>query len=327
MLASEFLQPYPRQLTEERIHQGAQFPVVREVQQYSYAHGLIVHAAMNDQPEQIGPLLPGIGAFEATHRFAQIDVELLDTPGAWQYRNQVNFYALNEHMFELWNPLAHNTWPRNRAEILRFSMDSMAFEGLKLYGIRERWVQENRSEELYTDENRDIVERVTGAMQEMDAAIVVMGAMRKHDNITVVPAPLQFERSNPKINADLLVIDTVEKRMVGVQVKSRVTNRDVELYDPERIVLLDGDTDLGNIRVLRTKKGSSKTEVKPWPGIIAASQVHNIKTHGRHQYVDSRHMPYLMAQKALARELVGTLRVDPNGDMVKTIEQRILNKL
>lgn len=327
MLASEFLQPYPRHLSENHIHRGAEPPAVREVQDYSYTYGRIVHAAMNDQPDHITPLLPKIVSFEESNTFGDVELQLLNTPGAWRYRNEVNFYALNTHMDYLWRPLIHNAWPNNnRTGTLHFAMNALAYEGMKLYGVRESIVRSKGSEELYTEENKDVLERFSGALQEVDAAIVVIDAIRKHENLTVVPAPLQFERSAPQTNADLLVIDTTEKRMVGVQVKSRVTSKDVDRYDPDRIVLLDGDIDLGNIRVVRTKKRRSTTEPKPWPGIVAASRVHNIKLHGKHQQINSAYSPLIAAAKMFARDLVGSLRVD-HRDLSGAIEQRIMNKL
>ncbi|MGF7228571.1 MAG: hypothetical protein ACQR33_01150 [Candidatus Saccharibacteria bacterium] len=327
MLASEFLEPYPRYLSEERIHQGADFPIVREVQDYSYAHGLIVHAAMQDQIEQIPPLLPAIEAFDNSNDFGAIEIELLETPGAWKYRNEVNFHALNENMGRLWSPLTRGRWANgNRVDALNFSMNALAIEGMKLYAVRERFVQENIIEDLYIDENKDVLERFTGAVQEIDAAIIVIDAIRKHPNLTVVPAPLQFERGNPKTNADLLVVDTEEKRMVGVQVKTNVTKEDRERYDSSRVVLMDGNVDLGNVRVVRTKKGRSTTQLKPWPGIVATSRVDNIKMHGKHQHISSEYIGMMMRMKMKARTLVGGMRVD-HRDLSGAIEERILRKL
>lgn len=327
MLANEFLNAYPHELSDGQIHQGAPFPIVREEQTYSYLHGLIVHAAMNDEPDEIPQYLPQIRAFEDTVDFGGVEVELLETPGAWRYRNEVNFHALNEHMGGMWSPLTHGNWPNNnRLNSLHVSMNSLAYEGMKLYAVRERFVREKNTEDLYHVDNKDVLDRFTGAVQEIDAAIVVIDAIRKYPNLTVVPGPLQFERGNPRTNADLLVIDTEDKRMVGVQVKTRVTNETRERYDSDRIVLVDGNVDLGNVRVVRTQKGRSTTQVKPWPGIIATSRIHNIKMHGKNQQVGSEYSRMIMTAKMTARSLVGNLRVD-HRDLSGAISERIMEKL
>jgi hypothetical protein len=328
MIASEFLQVYPREMTEWQIHHGVDIPEVRDAQQNSYGYGMVAHAALRGEWEQIVDLLPPLVEYTRKTNFNHIEATLLETPGGWDHRNEVSFSQLNEHMGDLWRPLVMGGWPKkmDRERTISLAMNSLAMEGLTSYLVREHYVKTHGSEGLYDPKSDFFINRFNGAMQEIDVAIVIMGIIRRHPNLTVVPAPIQFESSNSGANADLLVIDVKERRLVGVQTKTTVRHSTVEKYDSSRIALIDGTIDLGNVRVVRTKKGRSTTEPKPWPGIVAASTVHSIPMYGKNQQVPAHFAPLVMRYKMRAREAVGNLRVD-HRDLSATINDRILNKL
>ena len=47
--------------------------------------------------------------------------------------------------------------------------------------------------------------------------LVLINFIRKHQNLTLLPAPLpQFERARKHINVDFIVVDFMESRAVGV---------------------------------------------------------------------------------------------------------------
>jgi hypothetical protein len=153
-----------------------------------------------------------------------------------------------------------------------------------------------------------------------------MGIVRRHPNLTVVPAPMQFERSASGANADLLVVDVNDGRVVGVQTKTTTRQSTYQRYDSSRIVIVDGTKDLGTVRVVSIQKDSSTPQPKPWPGIIAASRVHALKLHGSARQVPPDYVRSMVAHKIRARAAVGDLRVD-HRELSKEIEERILSKL
>lgn len=329
MIASEFLEVYPRTMADEDVHHDTEVPIVRKVQRYSYAFGQIVHAAMLDEHELIPELLGPAQEFENGTSYPRIEREMMASENGWRHRNEVNFYCLNEHMTELWHPLTQGGWfGGDRTDSLNATMNSLGLMGMNLFQVRANFIKQQGTEALYdvSEENQEFVDRFTGALQEIDAAIIAISAIRRLPNLTVVPAPLQFERRRrtrgKNTNADLLVIDPVEKRMLGIQVKTRLTERTRSEYDTERIIFIDGDTDLGNIRDVRVKNGTSKKAIKPWPGIVATSQVHNIKMHGKHQHVPSSITRQIVSCKILARELIGPLKITPS-KLSQPITERI----
>ncbi len=328
MIATEFLEVYPREMDQARIHNGVDIPEVRGAQRYSYGYGLVAHAALRDEREQIAGLMPPLRAYEDSVPYGRVEAALLDTPGGWAHRSEITFHQLNDHMRDLWTPLMAGGWPKglDRLRTIGIAMNSLAVEGLGYYLVREQYVRRHGSEGLYEPKMEAFLSRFTGALQELDVAIVVLDVIRRHPNLTVVPAPIQFERSSSGANADLLVIDAQEGRVVGVQTKTTTSRRSIERYDASRVVVVDGTIDLGNVRVVRTQKGRSTTQPKPWPGIVAASRVHAIQLHGAHQHVPPRYAREIVGHKMQARQAVGTLRVD-HRNLSAMISERILGKL
>jgi hypothetical protein len=175
---------------------------------------------------------------------------------------------------------------------------------------------------------RTVVSRLTGAMQEFDGMIATLNWAKKYPNLTVVPAPPQFEHSTggkgTNANADSLVIDFVNDRIVGVQVKTFADAKTRQRYDPDRIVVIDSE-DLGNVHVIPDKKDKTKQVTKPWPGLIAAARVEAIPTKGK-LAIDPIFIPYLLRKKMEARMQLGSARVDYNAASA-AIGKKILEKL
>lgn len=327
MLAAEYLQAFPRNLTQQQIHRGVELPVVRAEQNYSYLCGQVLHDALSGNQDAIPRLMLAIQQHEQTS-FFDVEEQLLEDVSTWTaHRNEVNFHCLNEQMGDLWAPIILGDWPRgtDRTAKLDIAMNSLAMMGLGYYSIRSNFVKTHGTERLYEDDT-GFLDSFNGFMQEIDAAIVVASAIRRYPGLTVVPAPMQFESRSRGANANLIVMDCKERRAVGVQVTTSTRRSTVERYDPDRTVIVDGSVDLDNIRVVRVKSGTSKEAIKPWPGIVAASRINAIKLHGRHDRVPTQYAPRLIGLKFMARALVGSLRVEPN-ELAKRIGDRILAKL
>ena len=146
-----------------------------------------------------------------------------------------------------------------------------------------------------------------------------MGVARRHPGWAVVPAPLNFERTRRRRNVDHVVVDCEAERAIGVQVRNKVTERDIEEADTDRVVFIDGMVDFNNVRAMRTKSKSSNVEVVPWPGIIGAKMVNTMKPRAYNLAVTPLY-------RRLSREMVGDIKVDYTG-MVDKIEERIMDKL
>lgn len=335
MLATEFVQAYPRDLTNDQIHSDMQVPEVRASQRYSYAFGRLLHDVLSGTVET-----PGIAALpDNPVRFKVAEKALvdLDNGGTWAERGgEIQFHLLNEHMLDMWTPIVEGGWPTAADALsgIRLDMNSLSLAGTSYYGDREKFIRQHGTEKLYASQNERRLARYVGMLGEVDSSIVVLdvmrAALRQYPGLTIVPGPMQFEKYGSSANADHIVLDTINRRAVGVQTKSRVTQEVRDAYDPDRIVLLDGDMDLNNVRAVRTRKGSSRQQIKSWPGIVSASRVAAIKLHGKQNQKDEawlrQNRQRILQTQLFAREFVRDLRVDWR-ELAARIGDRILAKL
>jgi len=332
MDARLFAAGYQPTLPPERIHRGSELFDITEAQDWSYNFGRLLHARLNDaEPDT----LPDTAAFHVYRRWGNgfhdlEDRALSDPVNGIRVRNELNFHAMNRLMLGMWEPVANGYWTSEKSRLgwISQSQDMLAYEGVHHYIAREHFIRDAGSHALFeagADETRRVM---NGVSQEFDAAIILLDFMRRHRDITVVPAPLQFERSNnPRRNVDFIVHNFKEKRAVGVQVRTSVKQEDFANADPDRVVFVDGIVDLGNVRAVRTQKGRSHERVVPWAGIIAAKRMDTIKTHGKNtvpQFI--RSSQHILQIKMEARRLVGSLTVDYR-DISLRIGERIMNKL
>ncbi|HSX31945.1 MAG TPA: hypothetical protein VLF43_01685, partial [Candidatus Saccharimonadales bacterium] len=139
-------------------------------------------------------------------------------------------------------------------------------------------------------------------------------------------APMQFERTRKRTNVDFIVMDCIDQRAVGVQVKSRLRTDDVQIADPDRVVFLDGDTDLGNVKVVRTQRGRSIEQVKAWPGIIGVKHINLMKNYGPRGRHLARYGKAIPVFKQVADILTRDLKVDRT-EVVRVVGERVLDKL
>lgn len=339
MRAADFAAGYEKQPSDAFIHQGSPefVQAMHESREWSRFLGRVTHGLFTSEFTELQDMtsekwgeyrdwLRGDGA-----RGAMATLESLESEDRARGANELNFHCLNSDMIGMWVPLLYkDSWPDDqfRRDWIKSAQEGLARTGLYSYLTRERYIEGRGGTEVVYETNDVIYKAQTGIMQEFDAGIVLLDVMRRNPDITVVPAPLQFERSRRKSrNVDFLAVHREAKTAIGVQVKSRHTNEQAQAADHERVVFLDGDIDLGNIRAVRVKKGSSKQRVVPWPGIIAAKYVDRIKTHGKGKNLRAARNPArTLHEKTIARRLVNDVSVDFS-ELSELIGERIMAKL
>lgn len=329
MKSPEFVSVYPLDLSDRQIYFGDYGEDIQEAQRRSYQIGRFLHAVLSGGHPDTFTTEAEINEYDRwTSNHRQLESATLDYPDMEPF-NEINFHGLNRHMLDLWKPLRQGGWQSDaeRRSSIDIAQNGLALAGFGHYRAREELLRAyGGTEDFFEPQNQRAYGSFTGAIQEYDAGIILIEFMRRNPNVTVVPAPMQFERTNSRTNVDLLIIDFIGKRAVGAQVKTQVRHQHVEKYDKDRVVLIDGAVDLENVRVMRIKKGTSKEALKPWPGIIATKCVERIKTSGDRSYIATEFSRYLNNQKFRARQLVGKYRVDYR-ELTARIGERILDKL
>lgn len=328
MRAAEYLEAYTRDLTLRQIHHGATNPAVQAAQLYSYGYGHILYDSLSGNLEGLADRATQLTDYEEQVDFGELELDMLMRGTDWNYRNEVNFLGLNHHMNDMWQPLVHGTWGEGgHSNANRRTLNSLALEGLLYCRYREQYLQSQGNRAFQDVSSQLVFSRLEGAMQENDATIVVVKSVEDHPDLTVVPAPGQFEHSRRQANnADLIVVDTARNHVVGVQVKTRANEWTRSRYDPDRIVVIDS-TDLGNVRLFSRTNNKNSEVPRPWPGIIAASRVLDIHTQDVPQ-LGRQGIGNIARNKMIAEQLLdnGNLRVDYQ-EASRTIGARILEKL
>lgn len=336
MQARTFAEGYRGVLTSEQIHSSPPSALIREAQTWSYKWGLALHARLSGQTI---PINPEKELSEYT-RWVQTDFASLSnrintssSDEVVEARNELNFHWLTMGMLPMWAAILEGQPELGRGRWLHVAQENLALRGLILYGAREQFVKTHNSHLLFEPSNEKNYASFTGNIQELDASIALLDILNFHPdprrrNITIVPAPLQFERSDLKSrNVDFVVFDQEEDQAVGVQVKTGVTKEDYANCDSERVVFLDGKVDLDNVRPMRIRKGQSYERIVPWPGIISAKRVQGVKTHGGELATRFAQTGVPIHKLKLeARRLVGDIRVDRIA-IAKRVGDRVLAKL
>ena len=242
-------------------------------------------------------------------------------------QNELNFHNLNRTMADMWNPVVSGGWKEisttERESIINELQDLLALTALHFYARREK------ASIAYFDQSTALSRAsFEGVVNEYDAAVVLLEVVKKRPDLTVVPAPLQFEHGDKSLNADFVVISQ-EGKAVGVQVKSSVKNGDVVNYDPKRIVLVDGRIDFGNELARRTNPRQSDREIVTWAGLICMSRVaYSIKPYGPRskELQQSLTGTHLAGMKMRAKSLLGGVR--PNfHEATHVVSERVLRHL
>lgn len=261
---------------------------------------------------------------------------MLDDEQRARASNEFNVHRLHYAMTAMWAPiLAEGGWgrrPNMRRTLIDDAQTRLAAFGVEQYVERQAYIKQlGGTEALYGKQNmanRPLYKAFVGCLQEFDAAVVLLDVMRQHEDITVIPAPMQFEASGNKgRNADFLAVHSERDTMIGIQVKSRLQPRHVQEADKERIIFIDGDTDLGNVRRVRFIEGKTSERVVTWPGIISAKYMSRVRLHGKRRVRAAGHQsPLALRFKLMAHEHVGDITVNYR-DLSNKIGERVMDRL
>lgn len=253
------------------------------------------HQTVTDYTRVYGSYYPAID------RLRQAD-SIIDHKSAWR-ATAGNFYTLTGAMMSAWLPVLYDELdvPReDRLHGINVSQARLALEGLGVaYSLKT--LSSTPDEHYQHPENysTDITRQRTPYMMfsanyeplrswlvgygnEVDAAIILLEVMKQRPNLTVVPAPPQFEAGPARHNVDFIALDTAEREAVGIQVKSSIYDAGkLERYDRDKIVFIDGQTDLDNTKAVRRGPYRSETRSVSWPGLISLEHFDRLKTYGK----------------------------------------------
>jgi len=321
-------------MSQGEIHPDGAHPMLEEAREWSHRFGTLLHARLGCLPcdgEQFQQELKEYQDWSLG--FHDLEIALLTDPKMQpEDRMMVNFHALNRHMVEMWQPLRYWDWKTDRDRRLRTSQNSIALEGLFYYLARQATLDQYGGDPaIFGSTFRPLYDLTTGIMHEYDAAITLLEAARQERRLTIVPAPMQFERgrNNARRNIDLLAIDVVNRRAVGIQVRSSVAEQAVRVADKERVIFIDGKRDLGNVRLTRPIPGESREVPCAWPGYISlATIIEQLPDNGREltRAAGKLTSDQVRDLKKEAQEALGDVKVD-RAAIAAQIGARILAKL
>ncbi len=328
----EFVKAYPDSLKPGQIHSGPHSALIHDAQEWSYRFGLLLHMLLSSQAND-APSMPTDDFDDymgwAKHNVSDQEIDLITQPDGLRARNEINFHTMNRCMVNLWTPLFSRLWSSDKERLsqLAYSQRTLAFMGTVYYVSRQDYTKHHGDHALFEPAFKEILGTMNGFMQEYDAAIILLDIIRRHPSLTLVPAPLQFERTIKRTNVDFIVTDVVSQQAVGIQVKTNVRQSDINIADSDRVVLIDGNVDLQNVKAVRTRRRQSDQRVVPWPGLIAAHYIQSLRAKGSGPERMSTHeLQSQLRLKMHVQPHIGGIRVDRR-EIAKSIGERILAKL
>ncbi|MEN2740860.1 hypothetical protein ABCS02_23970 [Microbacterium sp. X-17] len=163
-----------------------------------------------------------------------------------------------------------------------------------------------------------------GMLTEFDTAVLLLELAKQHPWLVVLPAPAAFEAAAGRANADLVLLDLERREALGVQVKTRIRDPRVVLhYRGDRVVLVDGWTDLGNTRLVEIARRSDQRLVS-WPGLISAHYLGS-RSNASQDILRAGNRGWLTGMRDEARRLtVGT--TDFRRRALSAVRDRILDR-
>ena len=93
----------------------------------------------------------------------------------------------------------------------------------------------------------------------------------------MIAAPRQFEIMSSFLNTDQIILDLDSRQAIGAQVKTRIGSNPEEYknvlarYDDRFVVLIDGASDLGNVKTFRHK--DNKRLIRIEPGLLSMHHI------------------------------------------------------
>lgn len=272
----------------------------------------------------------GVGTLDKTRRrLIQLESGGMDSNDS----SETNFHFMNVPVMPLWQQLLLDGEPLTSDALTAIQVQLALDITGPMQTIRQLRNQNKRME------TTRILSDALGYVAEVDSLVVGIELMKTHPELVILPAPNRFE-SNPGSkgengyrNSDLIAIDTRQRQVRGIQVKSILKNVDRQQasrpqsphdrpiktfndYDPEFVTIIDSVHDLDNTTLDISK-------VVAFPGQIALSILTEqpIKNNPTY-YPDS----YYMQRRQMAREIMRG-RKSRVAEATRRVGERVLHDL
>lgn len=277
MEASEFVAVYAKEYVET----GPDVPELATARTHANNFGTVIHEYLQpDNTASFETLAGGPTALKHyTNWCSGLDAIYNGIPTTqgtetyFKHLTELTYHRLNLALVPMYMVLGdQRISATDHAKLRRLSIDTLGMIGLHFL----RWREGSADDPAYfSSEGTTAAKRsyVEGVLNEIDAGIVLLNVIRDRPDVAVIPAPAQFEHGKTRAyNSDFLVIDR-RGYATGVQVKSHVSDDDTKTYDHNRVVLVSGQTDMGNVLAKRTRPNSSLRQQVSWAGMLSAHVV------------------------------------------------------
>ncbi len=276
----EFVAGYPRDPDPAPRLDAARERLLEQPREFARVFGIVLHDYLSGgsdepTPKQLADFVQRYLGWARANLGALI--RAVETRGNRFDRHQPIMEMSFHHVMQIVHPVLPALLfgrPILTSLHLRDMQIMVALGGTAMGGVRERRARQSK---YFADYNAPLRSVQSGILTELDTAIVLLELCRQLPHLAVLPAPPQFERGSTGRNVDFLVLDPIRRKVVGVQVKTTVSRKTVNRYDPRGIVLVDGTVDLGNVRSVALRANSSDTTPMPWPGLISAHYVASLR--------------------------------------------------
>lgn len=186
-----------------------------------------------------------------------------------------SFHMLNQEFIPLWHHFNTTTEEPDRS-LYHGVQNCVAIAGTRLAKLRENLMAQD-PKDFFNMRNPPETHRslTEGLLGEYDAAVATLdGARLKGNHWIVLPAPATFEYLAFGANVDFIAANSSGERSIGIQVKNKVSWKDVEHYDDDRVVLVDTSIDLGNTQYMELNHdGVMQRGTQTWNGLLCMEQL------------------------------------------------------
>ena len=270
---ADFAARYPREPYGGKVFEEKRQVLLESPREFAAFFGRLLHDRL--MGEELGITLQEFDELWAEYvdwnnHYLGRTIRTLETLGPSGKRAEplmeFGFHHLAQPLRIMWRSVLFDAPSPNRLEI----RDLQILLSVVPYGIAAARNVRSRNSQYFAEYNNGFRALQSGLLAEFDATILLLGVCREVPDLWVIPAPPQFENSVPGRNVDLLLIDGRRKLVLGVQVKTALSEEAFRRYDSTGIVFLDSSRDFGNTVATRTRKRSSVVSSQPWPGLIAA---------------------------------------------------------
>ncbi|MFT4289169.1 hypothetical protein [Nocardioides sp.] len=335
----EFVRSYDRNAVNRHAYPGAIGEAMRPARDYSYRWGELLWDALTGAPP---PSLHGMRDFSIEYTnwvrrdlkpiqrvlsrsldsaFAAISEHAVDEAHLEEWARpsmELNFHRLNSMAQQSWGRLLRPEFFGGPAALLLLERDRyfLAAQALKLSRMRDVFGHEDLFDPLMAPMRHWL----NGALNEFDTLQALWALSSADDTLIALPAPAQFEQLAGGANIDLLVLDTRNHTACGIQVKSSGVQRVEGRYDVTRVVLVDGVRDLSNVRAVRTHPMHSDRRRVPWPGIVSAHHLLDLRISPVTDTFATRRE--IVQNKLHARHVAGTI-LNRNREAYANLAERV----